>query len=62
MVSQLSEQDNMQHKNTPALQVRGVSRRASFFADALLWFVWVPASVILLFFVLENFLLSDFLF
>lgn len=41
------------------LDVKG---RNAFWADLLLWFVWVPASLIVLFFMLENFLLSDTLF
>jgi hypothetical protein len=50
-------------QSAPALNRRRVdSRRASFFMEALLWLVWVPASFVLLILVLENFVLSDFLF
>lgn len=40
----------------------GVNGKNAFLAELLLWFVWVPGSLILLFLLLENFLLSDALF
>ena len=50
-------------QSAPALNKRRVDgRRASFFMGALLWLIWVPASFVLLILVLENFVLSDFLF
>jgi len=39
-----------------------VNGKHGLLAELLLWFVWVPGSLLLLFFMLENFLLSDFLF
>ena len=41
-------------------RMRGPGKR--FVAELILWLVWVPASIVMLFLVLENFLLSDALF
>jgi hypothetical protein len=35
---------------------------SSFLAEVLLWAVWIPASLILLLFVLEHFILAEALF
>ena len=34
-------------------------KRDSLLVEALLWFVWFPASVMLLVFILERFILSE---
>jgi hypothetical protein len=38
------------------------SRRSSFLVEVLLWAIWIPAGLILLFFVLEHFILAEALF
>ena len=38
------------------------SRRSSFLMEVLLWAIWIPASLILLLFVLEHFILAEALF
>ena len=46
-------------RDTALLQA---SRRSSFLMEVLLWAVWIPASLILLLFVLEHFILAEALF
>jgi hypothetical protein len=49
----------MDTRETPTLHANPTH---GLLVEALIWFVWLPASLVLLFFVLEHFILAEALF